>query len=117
MSDELTITAGIAFSKGSVAEDKLLSALVDVSGNDLIHNTQTVGTSEEALLLADVAVGYILMRNNDTANFVKVRAATGATDLIKILPGEFALFRMVASAPYVIADTGSCVLEYWMVEA
>lgn len=121
MADELTLTASFAYSKSSTSLSLVVNGLqVDVSGTAALHARQTVGTSEEALNLGDVtAVGYLIVVNRDDTNFVEIRPGTGVADLIKIGAGEVALFRLAttATAPYVIADTASCQIEYILLSA
>lgn len=119
MSNELTISASLTFAKNSVSVDLAKNgANYDVSGAKYVKLSQTVGTSEEALLLGDIATGgYCLIINRDATNYVSVRSGTGAANLIKIKAGEVALFRVEAAAPYVIANTGSCVIEVLLIEA
>lgn len=118
MANELTLSAAMRFTKGTVDEPFSFGGLTfNVSGTKSIKNRQTVGTSEEALLIGDVTPGYVLMINRDSTNFISVRGASGATACVKLLPGEIAMFRFAGSAPYVIADTAACVLEYLLVDA
>lgn len=118
MADELTISAFMRFVKG--AKDVQLSRQsqqFDVTGTAFIRGTQIVGTSEEALTKGEVSTpGCILIINLDPTNFVSIRAATGTANCIKIKPGEFALFRFAATAPFIIADTASCEVEYFLIE-
>jgi hypothetical protein len=92
---------------------------ISVAGTNSLHHRQTVGTSEEAITLGDVAAGgYVLAVNRDATNYVKLRPGTGIADLIRIGPGECALFRLDddATAPYAIADTGSCEVEFVLID-
>ena len=80
-----------------------------------MDNTQTVGITEEAILLGDVAVGGVwFVQNLDSTNFVEIRAGTGLTDLIKIKAGEWAIFRTStdATAPFAIADTAPVQVRF-----
>jgi len=120
MADEITLSAifKAAFGSSEILE-RITDLSVDMAGTIAIHNIQTVGTSEEALLLGDAgAGGWFFGINRDATNWVAIRSATGVTDLCKLLAGEFALFRLHgdASAPFVIADTSSCSLEYWLLK-
>lgn len=120
MANELTLTAVLRFLKNSISKELEVENLsLDVSGDNAIHNSQTVGTSEEALVLGDAgAGGYLIAVNRDSTNFVELRPGSGIADLVKIGPGEVAMFRLAADAtPYAIADTASCLLEYLIVEA
>ena len=114
MANELT-AAGltIAFAKTNCPSFSLspASLSITVSGTQWMDNTQAIGTSEEAILLGDVAAGgWCFFQNMDATNFISIRAATGATNLIKLLAGEWCLFRLSAdaTAPFAIADTGAC---------
>ncbi len=120
MANEITLSAifKAAFGSSSILE-RVTDLSIDMTGSQVIHNIQTVATSEEVLLLGDVGVGgWLFAVNRDATNWVAIRGASGETDLVKMLAGEFALFRVHgdASTPYVIADTASCELEYWLLE-
>ena len=85
-----------------------------------MDNTQTVGTSEEAILLGDVATGgYWFVHNLDATNYITIRPGTGATDMIQVKAGEWAVFRSssAASAPYALANTGACQVRFLRLEA
>jgi len=99
--------------------ERITDLLIDMAGTHVTHLRQEVGTSEEALVLGDAGVGgWLLAINRDATNFIGIRSGTGATDLVKLLAGEFSLFRVHgdATAPFVIADTLACELEYWLLE-
>lgn len=90
----------------------------DISGTNYSKGSQTIGTSEEALELGDVATpGYGIYKNLDSTNFVEIRGATGAVDCVKILAGKCALFYHSGSAPFAIADTANVEIEYLLLEA
>src|SRR3990167_10134688 len=118
MADELTLSGlRIQFTKtGSPSVDFTTSSITpDVAGAQYMDNVQAVGTSEEAILLGDVAAGgYWFVQNQDSTNFVELRSGTGATDFIKLLAGEWAIFRLSAdaSAPFAIADTSACNVRF-----
>ena len=120
MANEITLTASLAFAKGSVSVSLSKSAAqfsVDAGSHKYYSGMQTVGTSEEALELGDIATGgYCLLINRDATNYVSVRAGTGAANLIKLKAGEAALFRCEAAAPYVIANTAACLVEVLLIE-
>lgn len=120
MANELTISASLSFTKSGVALTHTESGLrFDVADTNYLKTIQAVGTSEEAMLLpADVGTGgYVLLKNLDTTNYITVRPATGAADLIKLKAGDVALFRLVAAAPFVLANTSSCDLLIVMLPA
>ena len=119
MADELTLGGlTVAFAKSGSPSISITAGTltVDVSGAQVMDNVQSVGfAAEEAILLGDVAPGgYWFVQNLDATNFVSLRAATGDTNFIKLLAGEWAIFRTSAdaTAPYAIADTGACNVRF-----
>jgi hypothetical protein len=71
---------------------------------------------KEALVLGDVATpGYVLMHNLDATNFITVLPDNTGAAVVKLKPGEYALFRLAAAAPFVQADTAGCNLEYFLI--
>lgn len=118
MANEITASGSISYTKGNYSESMSVSSLgITVAGSRYQKVCQTVGTSEEVLNLGDVGAGGMCMiKNLDGTNFVSVRAATGAANLIKIPAGGFALFPMAASiTPYVIADSASVDIEVLLI--
>ena len=119
MANELTLSASVSYEKGNVEEISraISSLLATVSGSGFIHNVQAIGTSEEALNLAAVTIagGWAFLKNLDDTNYLEVRSGTGASnDIIRLNAGEFALLRWGSdiTAPYAIANTAECLLEY-----
>jgi hypothetical protein len=118
MADELTIAASLKFEKGGVVVDLPFGQLqVDVSGTDAVHYTQTIGTSAEALSLGDITTpGYVIIVNRDPVSSVTLRPGASAADLIKLKPGEVAMFRLSSTAPSAIAYGSSAPVEVIVVE-
>lgn len=123
MADELTLTIKAVLANSGtkvVFPDSAAQTIeVTVSGTGLVHARQTIGTSEEALDLGDIATGgYFVAINRDPTNYVQIRSGTGATDLVRLEAGETCAFRLSpdATAPYAIADTAACELEFLLIE-
>ena len=116
MANELTVTAGLAYSNAGVTFSKSSTDSVTVAANYLIHQIHTVTTVGEALPLGSVATaGYCYIRNTDVANFVLV-GNSGDTPVIRVEAGELAVFRFSqAIVPAAIADTANVVIEYVLV--
>ena len=121
MANEITLSTRLKRVKnGRTAERGTLGLSVDASGDQYQGGIQTIGTSEEALILGDVAAGgYCWIKNLDSTNFVSFRSGTGATDFMELLPGEEACFRLSrsATAPYAIADTAAVDIEVLLFDA
>lgn len=122
MADEISLTLALTATVNGVdlATKALTAQGIDVAGLRFVHNIQQIGTSEEALKLGELAtLGVTWMRNLDTTNFLEVRSGTGASnDFYKFLPGEAWCWRWGSdvTAPYAIADTAACYLEYVIFE-
>ncbi len=115
MAGELAISAKIIFNKSDAMARMSAGVTVDVAGDAYTQQTQSIPTSNTALD-AGAAIGtqgYIFIKNLDSTNFVTV-GITGSYS-IKLLAGEFALFR-AAAAIFALADTASCLVEYVIIE-
>lgn len=121
MADEITVSTYLRGKKATAGLDlqKAKTGLqFDMAGEDAAVITQVVGTVEEPLIIPDdiATPGFLHIENKDLTNFVTIRPASGGDDLVKVGPGEVALFRLAAAAPYIIADTAPCRVEYLILE-
>ena len=121
MANEATIRASLTFEKGGTSVTLSLGPIDrDVAGTEHMWQRQSIGfAAEEAIYLGDVAAGgYFCAINRDATNYVDIRANTGVADLVKLLPGDFCLFRLASDAvPYAQANTAAVPLEYLAIEA
>jgi hypothetical protein len=119
MADEITTTVFLKVAKNSINLQRQISKLVTMTGNAFNYGVQTIGTTQEAIVLGDVGTaGYCLFRNTDGTNFVEIGREDGGTfrAVVKLLAGECALFR-AGGTLMGKADTASCRVECWVVEA
>jgi hypothetical protein len=125
MADESTVTiahkylddAGVELVNFGVAD-----FVSDCATDTPLHRVQSVATTEAALNLAGLtAAGALFIgKNLDETNYLEIRTGTGASnDAVKLLAGEACCFRFGSdiTAPYVIANTAACLLEYRIVPA
>jgi hypothetical protein len=121
MANEISVKITFSFSKGGVKfPEQSFTDDITVAGTDAKHGTQTIGfAAEEAIALGDVAAGGCwFIVNRDPTNFVEIRPNTGVADLITLNPGEFTWLRTSSDAvPYAQADTGNCLIEFWIIDA
>lgn len=120
MANEITASGSLSFNKsGRSASLSKVGLQIDMTGLDYVKLTQNVGfAAEEAMQLGDITtLGWCMLVNRSSTYEIKVRPATGVADLISLLPGEFAMFRMKATAPFVQAVTGAAELEILLIEA
>lgn len=121
MADELTVSAAFEFVKGNLESigRSITDLEIDVSGSRFIHNVQQFGTTEEAISKGELAtLGWAFFKNLDVTNFAQILTATSGVAFAKMLAGEFAFFRFGSgiSAPFGIADTAACYVEYVIFE-
>lgn len=120
MANEQQTAVTFTVAKGGAADGMFAAFASTLAGTRFFHNVQSVGTSEEALVLGEVTAGGLSMfKNLDASNPVAIKAATGVTPLVSIKAGECAFFRLNASAtaPFVQATTSTILLEYIVCEA
>lgn len=95
------------FNLGSINQQK------DVVATARVQGVQDIGTSEEAIVLGDVATdgGAFFARNLDATNFVEI-GLTGSY-VIKLKPGEFCFLSGVSDKDlYARANTAAVKISY-----
>ena len=120
MADEIRLNATLQYEDTDLAEINLQMSdlLADVATLKYVEVKQSVGTSEEALVLGEItSPGWLFAINRDTTNYIELRVATGGAKFAKLLPGEFCLLRLGsgATAPFAIANTAACMLQYALI--
>jgi hypothetical protein len=117
MANELTLQLSMNFAKSLITANKALTKQLTVAGEDYVMATQNIGTSEETLGKGSITtMGYLLIHNMDATNFVEVGAVTAQYG-IKLLAGEFAVFRVNGSDVFCKANTLACDVQYLLIEA
>jgi hypothetical protein len=122
MANEIELGVSFSYAKNDAEFELVLSGLLaTVTGNACIRHVQSIGTTEEALDLGGLAapLGWSAFRNLDPTNYLEVRSGTGAgNDIIKIPPLKFAVFHWGSdvTAPFAIANTAACLLDYFIAE-
>jgi hypothetical protein len=114
MADELQTQFILRYAKGNDAFSlNSISQLKDVAAVPRVQGVQSIGTTEEALALGDVATdgGAFFARNLDATNFVEI-GLTGSY-VIKLLPGEFCFLSGVSDKDlFARANTAAVQLAY-----
>ena len=119
MAKEITVSATLSFSKtGSSDSFTVPSTQFDFTGVNYIRGTFTAATTPGTALPRTTTYGFAIIINRDTSNYVQVLTATGGTTIILLNPGEFCIVRLDAAltAPFVMAHTAACRIEYFMLE-
>lgn len=122
MANELAYSVGFTFQKGNLKEiaQTFLNIVSTVAGSTAIYNQISVATSEEAIQLGETtaAKAFYVIHNMDDTNYVEWRDATGASnDVGYIPPGGVTIgfFGTDVTAPYLVANTAACLVEYWII--
>lgn len=121
MADEITITAGMSVTNGSLT--KKVGTIIDrydMAGSRAFGNVQDVGTTYELVATgADVGTeGWSFYRNLDATNFLELglEVSSAFYAFAKLMPGEMALLPISSNAIYAKADTAACKLQVDQVE-
>lgn len=121
MPNEINITTAFKIAKGNLSAARNVSLTADMAGDDLHWTTMTVDDSVyETLDIGSITVpGYMFARNLSATHDVEIGLAVTATfyPLIRLRPGETALFRAATTSIAALADGAPARLEYLIVEA
>lgn len=119
MANELTLSMSLFFSKGATSISLGVSGLsLNVSGAKIVQCVQNIGASAEAVSIGDITTpGYMIAVNRDATNSISIRMGSGGADVVKLQPGEWAMFRLASTTPYAIASASTANLEYLIIEA
>lgn len=115
MADEISMTLSLQFKKGGAVLQRSESIRIDVTGDAFTHGVQSIPAANTALV-EGAAVGdpgLVFVKNLDATNYVTVGIT--ASYAIKLLPGEWAVFR-AAAAIFALANEAACIVEYFIIE-
>lgn len=119
MANEITINGSIAYSDSEdtdLGPLSIVDLLKTASTKKAAWLKQNIGTSEAALNLAGItAPGYVIIVNRDTTNYVDVKVATSGAIFARLDPNNgFCIVKLGSGsqAPYLIANTAACQVEY-----
>jgi hypothetical protein len=99
-------TAGLSVAMSGSKYEQGIMAVPTTSG----------GTAIPVSALANL--GYAMFVNMDPTNYVQLLSAASGTVLIKLLPGDVALFRFDGgiTAPALLAHTAACNVQFVILE-
>lgn len=122
MASEISLRIQLAFAKGGVAavfDSGDLSPTM--AGTKYLHARQTIGITDEALILGEVPAGLsrLAIRNLDATNFVYLRPAATQVATVIINPGEAACVTLapLVGAPALQANVAPVDIEYLLIQA
>lgn len=118
MANEITLVASLAYADSEDA-DLLLSldeVIKSITTKRYFRGKMSVTTSEVAIDLGAItSLGYGLFINRDTTNYIELRVATGSTKFARLdHTNGLCLFKFGSgvTAPFAIADSAACQMEY-----
>lgn len=123
MATELSITAALSGTTTGVlgfsqAEAESFTADLTVGTGVFVRGTMATSTSAAAIPMgAIVTASWALFKNLDSTNSIKIRIGASGADVVKLAPGESAVFRLAASNPYAISTASTPQLRYFIVGA
>lgn len=110
----ISTTVSMSVSGGALTASLSGSANAEQSSEEHVSQTQTIGTTAEALDLGDLANvnGGICIRNNDAVNFVEIDAANTFNSFPQKIPaGQVAMLRPQTTTIYAKANTAAVVIS------
>lgn len=113
MANEVSFSGTLRATKNSATVQSSVSDTADMSADALYSATQSVGTSAEAITLGEVSsLGYVLVQNLDSTNYVELSLDNSMTQKFsKLLAGQFALFPSSTATLYARANTAACLCQ------
>lgn len=120
MADELKVRVRVSLLNGYLAElfDPGEVSITQTTANDHCPVVD-IGTSEEDISFADISaanIGYCVMRNLDTTNYVDIgaKSAGAMVAMLRLKPGEPQVMRLVPSVTLrAIANTAACKVKFY----
>lgn len=123
MANEITYTAALKFVKDNITLDRAVrNANVTVTGDAYDARVLSISTSGTSITPTSAigTVGLAFFRNLDDTNYVTIGDFDGGATygaLVKLKPGEFAMFRLATDVNLrAVADTANVLLEVIIVE-
>lgn len=116
--NEIYLTASLSAYKASVMSSaigrSITGATFTMTGNPYVEGSISVGITATLIPLAQVtAPHWSYFKNMDSTNYLTIRNGASGADLLKLLPGEAAFVPLLdTAAPYAIANTSPCQMEY-----
>lgn len=119
MASELTFNSSLIYEDddGDQVVMQLVDLLDDLESGRYVKAKQPIGTSEEAITLGGVtAPRWFMAINRDETNYVELKVATSGAIFARLYPGKFCIVPLGsgAQAPFAIANTAACLLEYFV---
>jgi hypothetical protein len=119
MANEFTFSGTFQFLKSLAKVSAVATTQRTVTGSQCSDNTQSVGTSYEAMVFGDIGTnpGNFMLQNLDATNYVEVSSDGGSTYCIRLAPGSATVGGGIALVPNnslttwgARANTAACIV-------
>lgn len=123
MANEITVNVTLTATKGGASVTSgSKSKQLDMTGSDLYHATQNIGTSDEAVSFGDItgAPKKVSITNLDSTNYVELSLSTGggfAADVFETLVAGDTYTGSPGATIYAKANTASVLIDVVAAEA
>jgi len=124
MANELKITTSMKLANGDLDSFTVASRTQSITQNTAaparVDGTQTIGTTEEAIVVTDLTTnGWAYFRNRDATNYVTIGVKPAATyyPVLRLKANEGCVVRLEpAITHYAKADTAAVILERLIID-
>lgn len=118
MANEINVQIDLTATKNGVTFRQNVQKIADMAGDEMIQDVQQIGTTTEALTIVDVStIGYVLLKNLDSTNFIELSTDNANTNKFsKLLPGDLVLLKASSATLYATANTATCKLMVMAIE-
>jgi hypothetical protein len=119
MAEEIRVNLTLQYedTEGTTEHIQVNDFLADIASFQFTKAKQSIGTSEEAIVLGGVtSPRWFMAVNRDDTNYVELKVATSGAIFARLYPGACCIVPLGsgAQAPYAIANTAACLLEYFV---
>lgn len=126
MANELTVAGSLTYSDATGVSDQMSFSFTVTPGTlKIARFKQTIATSETALKLGDISSpGYTVIQNKDATNYVDVKVGTSGAIFARLKAASsdgtgggacLVALGSGAQAPYLVANSASCVVDVLIV--
>ena len=117
MSQEIRNTTTFAYNKNGATRGRTgVTTVQDATGNAVVDDVQSIGTSDETLDKGDIGtIGFLYAKNLDALHYIDI-GADGSTYPIRLQPGVDCRTPWNSSAVHAKANTAACLLDYVVIE-
>jgi hypothetical protein len=122
VANEISVSSALSYVKNAaeVLSRAQAAKILSQAGVGAIEVPElSVPITEIAMPLGGLTtLGWCWFHNLDPTNFLHIRIATGGSKIVKVMPLAAVLFcfGVDVTVPYLIADTGSVIVEYLLLK-